>query len=111
MAWRQAVNVWHTWATPDPAYRQHRTADEDRIRETLGVRRDTYTAADPLTVPDDCPICATTGHLVGEPPSRWHPGPYATVDDSHPEAVIVWLAGAITAALLVFVAVVVMRRG
>jgi len=84
------VNVWHTWATTDPDYRQHRTADEDRIREALGVCRDTYTAADPLTV-------------------EWEP--YATVDEGNSAAVIVWLAGAIVAALLVFVAVVVMRRG
>ena len=51
---------------------------------------DTYTAADPLTV-------------------EWEP--YATVDEGNSAAVIVWLAGAIVAALLVFVAVVVMRRG
>ena len=50
---------------------------------------DTYTAADPLTV-------------------EWEP--YATVDEGRPEAVIVWVLGAIVAALLVFVAVVVLRR-
>ena len=32
------------------------------------------------------------------------------MDEDRPEAVIVWLLGAIVAALLVFVAVVVMRR-
>jgi hypothetical protein len=74
----------------------------------------TYPAPDPdpLTVDGEpCYHIATDGsdNVVAVWDCPGHP--YATVDDSHPEAVIVWMLAAFALAAAVFVAVLVVRRG